>query len=195
MACNTWCACHAYGGFYVLQCLSYALLYLLVELYLCGLQHLVCLPYLWELLFLKMLILCLTVLISIYWLGVLAILMGAFMSCNAYFMPYYFCYSYTYIACNTWCTCHTYGGFYHLECLSYALLYLLWHVLIYHLVNLSCLWGLLFLDMLILCLTIFTIICTYLAWSTCRTSVCLDCLKYTLLYLLYLHLFLCKFTK
>ena len=110
MACDTWCACHAYWGFYFLKCLSYALLYLLVELYLCGLQHLVCLPYLWELLFLKMLILCLTVLISIYWLGVLAMLMGAFISCNAYFMPYYFCYSCTYIACNTWCTCHTYMG-------------------------------------------------------------------------------------
>jgi hypothetical protein len=55
MACDTWCACHAYWGFYFLKCLSYALLYLL----------------------------------SIYWLGVLAMLIGAFMSCNAYFMPYY----------------------------------------------------------------------------------------------------------
>ena len=160
MACNTWCACHAYGGFYVLQCLSYALLYLLVELYLCGLQHLVCLPCLWGLLFLKMLILCLTVLISIYWLGVLAMLMGAFISCNAYFMPYYFCYSCTYIACNTWCTCHTYGGFYFLKCLFYALLYL---YLFTSLEYLPCYMGLLSLEMLILCFTIFTMACTYMS--------------------------------
>ena len=51
---------------------------------------------------------------SIYWLGVLAMLMGAFISCNAYFMPYYIYYSCTYIACDTWCTCHAYGGFYFL---------------------------------------------------------------------------------
>ena len=40
-------------------------------------------------LFLKMLIICLTILIFIYWLGVLAMLIGAFISWNAYLMPYY----------------------------------------------------------------------------------------------------------
>ena len=52
----------------------------------------------WGLLYLKVLILCLTiftiaVLISLAMLGALAMLMGAFMSCNAYFMPYYIYYS------------------------------------------------------------------------------------------------------
>ena len=87
------------------------------------------LPCLLGLLFLKMLILCLTILISIYWLGVLAVLYGAFIFWNAYLMLYYI-----------------YYGMY-----------------LYYLVNLSCLWVLLFLNMLILCLTIFTIMCTYLA--------------------------------
>ena len=63
-------------------------------------------------------------------LGELVILMGAFMSCNAYFMPYYIYYSCTYIACDTWCTCHAYGGF-------YVLIY--YGMYLYHLVNLSCL--------------------------------------------------------
>ena len=68
-----------------------------------------------------MLILCLTILISIYWLGVLAMLYGAFIFWNAYFMLY------------------SYGMY------------------LCHLVNLSYLWGLLCLVMLILCLTIFII--------------------------------------
>ena len=89
-----WSTCHAIWGFYLLECLFYALL-------------------LWH------------VLMS---LGELVILIGAFMSCNAYFMPYYIYYSCTYIACDTWCTCHAYGGF-------YVLIY--YGMYLYHLVNLS----------------------------------------------------------
>ena len=73
---------------------------------------------------------------------------------------YYIYYSCTYIACNTWCTCHTYGGFYFLKCLFYTLLYL---YLFTSLEYLPCYMGLLSLGMLILCFTIFTMACTYIS--------------------------------
>ena len=80
-----WCTCHAYGGFYVLQCLFLCLTIFTIAI----LISLGILAMLMGALFLKMLIICLTILIFIYWLGVLAMLIGAFISWNAYLMPYY----------------------------------------------------------------------------------------------------------
>ena len=99
---------------------------------------------------------------------------------------YYIYYSCTYMACDTWCACHAYWAFYFLKCLSYALLYL---YLFTGLVYLPCLWGLLYLVMLILCLTIFAIAVLILLATLGVLAILiwgfyfLKCLFYALLYL------------